>query len=183
MKNFGYPFINLLAIQKSVFSFLNPPEAIRNLANPLATPRSNRQFFFNPNGHTTVCQIEVFFPSQFASKCQRPYHGLTDRIFLTPVAIPLSVRQSFFFDNLDWDVNDHTSVSQTGSVVWSLTSQVKKGIKENPDLSDRGVAIDVLVKNDYRKKPSPRDPGMVTAGPGQKPECWRPLSIKLPLID
>ncbi len=45
--------------------------------------------------------------------------------------MPLSVRPGFFFfGNLDWDVNDHTPVSQTGSVVWSLTSQVKKGIKK-----------------------------------------------------
>ncbi len=80
----------------------NPPEAIRNFVTPLVTPRSDRLGFCNPNDHTTVCQTGVFFLSQFASERQRPYHGLIDRVFLTPVAIPLSVRLGFFFffDNL-----------------------------------------------------------------------------------
>ncbi len=112
---------------------VNPPEAIRNFVTPLATPGSDRTGFCNLNGHTTVCQTGVFFLSQFASERQKPYHSLTDRGFLTAVAIPLAVRPSFFFfDNFDWDVNDHTPVSQTGSVVWSLMSQVKKGIKKKP---------------------------------------------------
>ncbi len=59
---------------------INPPEALRNLVTPLATPRSDRPGFFNPNGHTTVCQIRVFL-LQFASERQRPYHGLTDWVF------------------------------------------------------------------------------------------------------
>ncbi len=79
-----------------LLKFFNPPEAIWNLVTPLATPRFDRPSFFNPNGHTTVCQTGVFFLSQFASKHQRPYHGLTDRGFLTPVAKPLSVRPVFF---------------------------------------------------------------------------------------
>ncbi len=50
------------------------------------------------------------------------------------------------------------------------------------------MAIDVSIKTDLEKKkngktPDPRDRGMVTARPGQKPECRPPLSIKLPLID
>ncbi len=40
---------------------LNLPEAIRNLATPLATPRSDRPGSCNVNGHTTVCQTGVFF--------------------------------------------------------------------------------------------------------------------------
>ncbi len=125
-KNNFVPYSSCLRI---VYSGLNPPEAIRNFVTPLATPRSGGPGFCNPNGHTTVCQTVVFFLSQFASERQRPYHGFIDLVFLTPVAIPLSVRpRFFFFDNLDWDVNDHTPVSQTGSMVWSLKSQVKKGI-------------------------------------------------------
>ncbi len=47
------------------------------------------------------------------------------------------------------------------------------------------MAIDILVKTTLKKwkKPGPRDQGMVTAGPGQKPERRHPLSIKLSLID
>ncbi len=100
---------------------INPPGDIRNFVTLLATPRSDRPGFCNPNGHTTVRQTGVFFLSWFASESQRPYHSLTDRVFVTPVAIPLSVRPGRGFDNLDWDVNDHTPVSQTASVVWSLT--------------------------------------------------------------
>ncbi len=102
------------------------------------------------------------------------------------VAIPLSVRKVFFFDNLDWYVNDHTPVSQTGSVVWSLTSQVKEGIKKNPVCETMVWPLTFWSKTTFlkkRKNPGPRDRGMVTSGPGQKPECRRPSSIKLPLID
>ncbi len=46
----------------------------------------------------------------------------------------------------------------------------KKNKNKKPGLWDCGMAIDVLVKNDFkkknRKKPCPRDRGMVTAGPG-----------------
>ncbi len=48
-------------VLKSLENFLNPPEAIRNLATPVATPRSVRPGFFNPSGHTMVCQTGVFF--------------------------------------------------------------------------------------------------------------------------
>ncbi len=74
---------------------------------------------FNPNGHATVCKTGVFFSITVRIRTSKA----TPRFFLTPVAIPLSVRPVFFFvDNLDWDVNDHTPVSQIGSVVWSLMS-------------------------------------------------------------
>ncbi len=93
----------------------------------------------------------------------------------------------FFFDNLDWDVNDHTPVSQTGSVVWSLTSQVKKGIKKNPFCETVVWPLTFWSKTTFFKKngekPGPRDRGMVTVTPGQKPERRRPSSIKLPLTD
>ncbi len=47
------------------------------------------------------------------------------------------------------------------------------------------MAIDVLVKNDFQKteKTGLRDRGMVTAGSGQKRECWRLLSIKFSFTD
>ncbi len=73
----------------------------------------------------------IFFYQVFDPVRQWPHHSLTDRVFFiflksfstkTSVAIPRSVRPVFFKDILDWDVNDHTMVSQTGSVVWSLTS-------------------------------------------------------------
>ncbi len=63
----------------------------------MTIPRSHRLGFCNPNGHITVCQTGVFFLSQFASEHQRPYHSLTDQVFLTPVAIPLSVGPVSFF--------------------------------------------------------------------------------------
>ncbi len=43
------------------FNAFNLPKAIRNLATPLVTPRSDRPGFCNVNGHTTVCQTGVFF--------------------------------------------------------------------------------------------------------------------------
>ncbi len=49
------------------------------------------------------------------------------------------------------------------------------------------MAINVSIKTDLEKKPGkptdPKDRGMVTARPGQKPERRPPSSIKLPLID
>ncbi len=50
----------------------------------------------------------IFLKKSFWPILQWSYHSLSDRFFLE--------------DILDWDVNDHTTVSQTGSVVWSLTS-------------------------------------------------------------
>ncbi len=76
------------------YTFLNPPEAIRNLVTSLATPRSDRPGFFNSNGHTTVCQTGVFF-------------SITVRI-RTSDAIPRSHRPGFF------NASDHTTVCQTG---------------------------------------------------------------------
>ncbi len=73
-----------------------------------------------------------------------------------PVAIPRSVRPVFFYI-LDLDINDHTIVSQTRSVVWSLMSYAEKGTEKKPGLWDRG---------------------MVTGRRGEKPEHRRPLSIK-----
>ncbi len=57
--------INSIAFAVALYSrilnfFFNPPEAIRNLVTPVATPRSVRPGFFNPSGHTTVCQTGVF---------------------------------------------------------------------------------------------------------------------------
>ncbi len=60
---------------------VNPPEVIRNLVTPVATPRSVRPSFFNPSGHTTVCQTGFSFLTHFAPSRQRPYHGLTYRFF------------------------------------------------------------------------------------------------------
>ncbi len=48
----------------TIFYFFNAPEAIRNLVTPVATPRSVRPGFFNPSGHTTVCQTRVFFDAK-----------------------------------------------------------------------------------------------------------------------
>ncbi len=90
--------------------YIKPPEAIRNLITPVATPRSVRPGFFK--------NIFCTWTSKAISQSHRPF-------FLTPVAIPRSVRP-VFFDILDFDINDHTTVSQTGSVVWSLTSYVEK---------------------------------------------------------
>ncbi len=67
----------------------------------------------------------------------------------TPVAPPRSVRPSFFSNSsgqttvcqtvflkniLYLDINDHTTVSQTESVEWSLTSYVEKVIEKKPGL-------------------------------------------------
>ncbi len=106
-------------------TFFNPPEAIWNLVTPVATSRSVRPGFFNPSGHITVCQTGVFFLTHFASGRRRPYLGLTNRGFFNPSG-HTTVCQTGFFYILDLDVNDHITVSQTESVVWSLTSYVKK---------------------------------------------------------
>ncbi len=83
--------------------------------------------FRNSVGHTSVWQTVVFFLSQFASDVIG--HTTVSQTGFFNASGHITVCQTgFFFDDLDWDVNDHTLVSQTGSVVWSLTSQVKKGI-------------------------------------------------------
>ncbi len=70
------------------------------------------------SGHTTVSQTRFFhfFKSYFRPRCQWPYHGLSDQ---------------FFFDILDKDINDHTMVLQTRSLVWSLTSNVERVTEKN----------------------------------------------------
>ncbi len=47
----------------------------------------------------------------------------------------------------------------------------KSDFKKNPN-------CETMVWPLTLKKPGPGDQGMVTAGLGQKPERWRPLSIK-----
>ncbi len=70
----------------------------------------------------------IFFYQVFYPVRQWPHRPGFFHFFLklfstkTLVAIPQSVRSVFFIDILDWDVNDNTTISQTGSVVWSLTS-------------------------------------------------------------
>ncbi len=69
----------------------------------------------------------IFFYQVFDLVHQWPHHGLADRfffIFFKVVSGHTMVCQTGFFlkDILDWDVNDHTTASQTGSIVWSLTS-------------------------------------------------------------
>ncbi len=49
----------------------NPPEAIRNLVTPVATPRSVRPGFFHPSGHTTVCQTRFFFFNTFCTRTSK----------------------------------------------------------------------------------------------------------------
>ncbi len=53
----------------------------------------------------------------------------------------------FFFDILDLDVNDHTTVSQTGPVVWSLTSYVEKVTRKNPVCETEVWSLADRVKN------------------------------------
>ncbi len=71
---------------------VNPPEAIWNLVTSVATPQSVRPGFFNPSGHTMVCQTGIF-----------------SNTFCTPTskAIPRSHRWGFF------NASGHTTVCQT----------------------------------------------------------------------
>ncbi len=89
--------------------------------------------FFNPSGHTMVSQTRVFC-NTFCTRTSKAIPRSHRPGFLMPVAIPWSGRLFFFFDILDLDVNDYTTVSQTGSVVWSLTSHVEKVKEKKPGL-------------------------------------------------
>ncbi len=73
-----------------------------------------------------------FFQSRFQPRRQWPYHGLSD--------------QGFFFDILDLNLNDHTIVSQTGSVVRSLTSYVDK-------VTEKKTVCETVVQPLTLKKP------------------------------
>ncbi len=82
--------------------------------------------FSNSSGHTTICQTGFFFYASGHTTVSKtglfltpvPYHSLSDRVFLKNI--------------LDLDVNDYTTISQTGSVVWSQTSYVKKVTEKKP---------------------------------------------------
>ncbi len=133
---------------------------------------------------------------------QRPYHCLTDRVifsirFLTRFASGhTTVSQNPFFFNFfsvvfDQDVSGHTTVCQTvflkdildcesmtisqshrpGPWNGHWCPRSKKWYKKNP-------VCETVVWPLTLKKPGPGDWGMVTGGPSEKPECWRPLSIK-----
>ncbi len=103
----------------------NPPEAIRNLVTPLATPRSVRPGFFNTSGHTTVGQIGFF--KDILHPDVKGHTTVSQTRFFFNASGHTTVYQTIFFvDILDLDVNDHTTVSQTRSMVWSLTSYVEK---------------------------------------------------------
>ncbi len=121
-----------LAEQSSIF--INPPEAIWNLVTPVATPRSVRPGFFNPSRHTTVCQIS-YFSNTFCIRTSKaiPW-SLRPGFFFNASGHTTICQTGFFFDILDLVVNDHTTVSQTGSVVWSVTSYVERVTGKKPGL-------------------------------------------------
>ncbi len=135
--------------------------------------------FSNSCGHTSVCQTGVFspqwphhglsdrdfLPTHFAPGCQRPYHSLTDRIFFNTSGHTTVCQTVFFcfFLILDLDVNDHNMVSQTNNV---------EKVKE------KNTVCETVVWPLTLKKTGPWDRGMVTGGPGEKPEWRRLLFIK-----
>ncbi len=122
-------FPKVFSVSSSFNKTINPPEAIRNLVTPVATPRSVTPGFFNPSGHTTVCQTGFFFSNTF---CTRLYHVLIDRVFLSlfwprmSVTIPWtqSVRPWYghWRPSLKY-LFRKTPVWQT--VIWPLTSWSK----------------------------------------------------------
>ncbi len=82
-------------------------------------------FFLNPSGHTMVCQTG--FLNTFCTRMSKAILRSHKPIFLNATGHTMVCQiERGRFDILDLDVNDHSTVSQNGSVVWSLTSYVEK---------------------------------------------------------
>ncbi len=136
--------------------FINLPEAI------LLSDRPGHFFFyqvFNPvhqrphHGPTD----RVFFKSRFRPRCQWPHHGLSDRVFL----------KRYYRLGRQWPY--HGLTDRARGMVTDILCQ--KSDKKTP-------ICETMVWPLTLKKPGLGDRGMVTASPGQKPECWRPSSNK-----
>ncbi len=128
----------------SIRYFTVPPEAIRNLVTPVATPWSVRQGFFNLGGHTTVCHTGFFFnTSGHTTVCETFFFWYFK--LGTSMTIPWSHRPGQWYGHWrptskKWQKNP---VCET--VVWPLTLKNLVRKTEVWSLADRVKNLNAVV--------------------------------------